>query len=321
MIGSIAHTTLCLCVINIGFGRHFWDIRAISLTEAKIRQLSAVDIVYGVVIFFVKMSLLFLYYRLFSVYASSRKLIYGGIFMCTLITLPYIGIAISRVVVCSSFKINLEHLTYCYTKPVNTAVLVFGVANVINDFYILAIPMLRVKSLHVESRAKIGLVAIFLVGLAACLMSIARVIYVAVNFSNNSDPFYRGAQTSIFTYVAASPAAPHYLRFLVPSNSTSPSSAAVPLPSPPFTAAARKSCRRFYAPLAGAAAPEPVPPRSRTRSRTSSPTSNSMRMECWMTALPKRALLSQLCDRSEPQTVKRVARAARAQRSHRKSRP
>lgn len=201
MVGSIAHTTLCLCVINIGFGRHFWDIRAISLTEAKIRQLSSVDIVYGVVMYFVKMSLLFLYYRLFKVYTTSRKLIYVGMFMCTLITLPYVGIAISRVVVCSSFKINLEHLTYCYTKPVNTSVVTFSTANVINDFYILLIPIMRVRGLHVDSRSKIGLAAIFMVGLAACLMSIVRLIYVAVNFSNNSDPFYRGAQTSIFSAI------------------------------------------------------------------------------------------------------------------------
>ncbi|KAF2469382.1 uncharacterized protein BDR25DRAFT_304490 [Lindgomyces ingoldianus] len=200
MLGSIAHTTLCLSSINIGYGRHFWDIRAISLTEAKIKRLSAIDIIYGIVMYFIKMSLLLLYYRLFQVYSSSRKLVLGGIFMCTLISLPYVGVAISRVVICSSFKVNLEHLTYCYTKPVNTAVATFGAANVISDFYILTIPIARVRSLSIDSRAKMGLAAIFTVGLTACLMSIVRLIYVGVNF-NKSDPFYRGAATSIFSAV------------------------------------------------------------------------------------------------------------------------
>jgi len=115
----------------------------------------------------VKLSILFLYYRLFSVYDSSRKLVYGGIFLCTLITIPYVGVAIARIVVCSGFKIVLEHLTFCYTKPVNTTIVTFGVFNTISDFYILAIPLNRVLKLHVTRKARLGLLAVFLVAFAS----------------------------------------------------------------------------------------------------------------------------------------------------------
>jgi hypothetical protein len=170
--------------MHIGYGRHFWDIRAISLSGPKImvfprneipscafradtlQRLSSIDIVYGAVIYIVKLSILLLYYRLFAVYASSRKLVYGGVFIITLITLPYIAVAIARTVVCAGFRVVLEHLTFCYTRPVNTSIVAFGAANMISDFYILAIPISRVRRLHINQKAKLGLLTVFLVGFA-----------------------------------------------------------------------------------------------------------------------------------------------------------
>ncbi|KAF2875743.1 hypothetical protein BDV95DRAFT_280713 [Massariosphaeria phaeospora] len=186
--------------MNIGYGRHFWDIRALSLSASKIQRLSSVDIVYGLVIYTIKVSILLLYYRLFSVYSSSRRLIYGGIAICTIITLPYLGMAIARAVVCSSFKVVLEHLTFCYTRPVNSSIVSFSAANVISDFYIFAVPISRVRRLHVDRKAKVGLLAVFIVGFVACGMSIIRLVFVAVHF-DNSDVFYRGATVSIFSAV------------------------------------------------------------------------------------------------------------------------
>ncbi|KAF2840944.1 hypothetical protein M501DRAFT_1014934 [Patellaria atrata CBS 101060] len=68
----------------------------------------------------------------------------------------------------------------------------------INDFYILGIALLRVRRLRVDKRSRLSMVAVFIVGFGACIVSMVRLIYLGLNF-DNSVILYGGASTSIFT--------------------------------------------------------------------------------------------------------------------------
>lgn len=81
--------------------------------------------------------------------------------------MPYIAMAVAKLVICSDLTVVLRRLDFCGTKPVHTQLIAFGTANVISDLYILAIPLWRVRKLQLNRRSKkMGLVAVFLVGFA-----------------------------------------------------------------------------------------------------------------------------------------------------------
>ncbi|MCJ1477408.1 hypothetical protein MMC13_006079 [Lambiella insularis] len=62
----------------------------------------------------------------------------------------------------------------CENQNLSIAV---GVFNILSDFYILCIPLPAIWSLQMPRRRKIGVSAIFLTGIAACLSSILSFVY------------------------------------------------------------------------------------------------------------------------------------------------
>jgi hypothetical protein len=111
----------------------------------------------------IKISILILYKRLFGIYATSRRLVYIGITTVVLITIPACGVAISRSVGCDGIEALTRSL--CHTQNVSIVVTVFGVCNTVTDLYTLIIPINRILKLHVSSKRKLGLLAIFVGGL------------------------------------------------------------------------------------------------------------------------------------------------------------
>lgn len=148
----------------------WWHSSYLEMTGMKLtllQRIASPDLIYGVVIYVIKLSLLVLYHRLFRVYPSVRALVWGGVAICTIIAIPYIAMAIAKMVICSDISVVLRRLDFCGTKPVHTQLIAFGTANVISDLYILAIPLWPVRKLQLKRRSKkMALIAVFLVGFA-----------------------------------------------------------------------------------------------------------------------------------------------------------
>ncbi|KAF7854225.1 hypothetical protein EAF04_010522 [Stromatinia cepivora] len=182
--------------INIGYGRHIWDIRALTLLS--LLSVTILDTVYVISIYLVKISLLFLFWRFFNVSSKCRQFIYFGFGAITLITIPYFSVSAYRSVNCTSLKAITRAM--CRSKNVSTTQIVFGALNTVTDFYILAIPVAMIRKLQIDQKKKISLMVPFLAGVLACIMSIVRLIIVGQNFGS-SDSFWNGAVVSQYSTV------------------------------------------------------------------------------------------------------------------------
>ena len=121
----------------------------------------AISLVYGPMIFLVKLSLLLLYYRLFSRNKTIRYLIYFGIAFQALFYLASIGVYSASEATCTKGAIAQADL---YLEEWIFTV-VSGVFNVVTDFYVLILPIAVVWRLQLAPRRKIGVIGIFLTGL------------------------------------------------------------------------------------------------------------------------------------------------------------
>ncbi|KAL1612154.1 hypothetical protein SLS60_000378 [Paraconiothyrium brasiliense] len=196
--GSIVHSALLITNSKHGYGQHMYNIRLISMTKPRLVQFLVVEVIYIIIIYFVKLSLLALFHRLFSVSKSSRILVYVGVAFCTIITIPFFGVAITRTVRCAGPNVLNEAV--CHAKITGLTNVLYSALNVVSDFYILLIPMRQLKGLHMNKHRKIGLIALFMIGFVACAMSVIRLGFFAHEFGN-ADQFYSIALVSHFTTV------------------------------------------------------------------------------------------------------------------------
>ncbi|KAH8722737.1 hypothetical protein GQ44DRAFT_828824 [Phaeosphaeriaceae sp. PMI808] len=162
-IGSIVHTVLVYLILDLGYGRHLWDIRAISLLDGRLTLFAGVDIVYTITIYLIKLSMLLLYKRLFSVYTTSVRLIFFGHIMIAFIMITALGNSIARISICTSVLKSVG-IPFCSGKNVNVVIITTSTLNAFTDFYMLAIPVHRVLSMRITKKKKMGLLIIFLTG-------------------------------------------------------------------------------------------------------------------------------------------------------------
>lgn len=112
--------------------------------------------------FFIKISILLLLNQLFHVIRQVRLLIYIGMVVISIVTIPYLTISSIRVSRCNGIK--ALGIMICSNKVVSTTNLVFGLWNVLSDFYILAIPISQIQGLKMPNKRKIGVLTLFLTG-------------------------------------------------------------------------------------------------------------------------------------------------------------
>ncbi|KAI8624508.1 hypothetical protein F5Y19DRAFT_312207 [Xylariaceae sp. FL1651] len=158
---QLSYTGLLLYITTLGLGRHVRELSAEAIEE--IVRLSQVDAyLSSPCLLFTKLSLFFLYHRLFAPNKTVRYGIYVGVVLCTIFYTTALFLFI--------FLIK----DYEKAVQVNFA---FAIVNPIFDFYALSLPLVAVVGLHLSMRKKLGILAIFLWGLLACVLSILGAVY------------------------------------------------------------------------------------------------------------------------------------------------
>ncbi|MCJ1454230.1 hypothetical protein MMC28_004582 [Mycoblastus sanguinarius] len=170
-IGQISFTGLMILIAVHGVGKHMWDISILEL-PLILRYAAIATVIVQPTIYFTKLSLLLLYYRLFSPNRRIKHWILFGIVFCSVAYTLMTAIYILYI-----FWHN-EQLHY-----VNDAV---GAINLLTDIYLLCLPIAAVSKLQLPTRKRIGIIAIFLTGNLACIMSTLGLIY-RIQFHNGGD--------------------------------------------------------------------------------------------------------------------------------------
>ncbi len=127
------------------------------LTHLPPQVLNGLDTLYAPAMFFTKLSLLLLYFRLFSPNRTMRWLIYLGIGFNFVLYTVYL---FAYIFVCPSAS---KGYVKCQDqlKVLSVSTSSFSLCS---DFYMLFLPLFAVSRLQLEQKRKLGLVAIFLTG-------------------------------------------------------------------------------------------------------------------------------------------------------------
>ena len=123
------------------------------------------QILYGPAFFFIKLSILLLYLRIFSPRRCARNFIYTGmlvVFLCNL------SVTILFPALCAPRKGENWLSSYMSDRCKNHTIdslIASAVLNFATDIYILVIPLPIVWKLHLSTKKRIGLIFIFATGI------------------------------------------------------------------------------------------------------------------------------------------------------------
>ncbi|KAI0844616.1 hypothetical protein F5Y00DRAFT_273856 [Daldinia vernicosa] len=180
----ISYCGVSLSIFEKGYlGPHQWNVPLSTITPEYIRGSVVVTCLYGASSIFIKTSLLVLYLRIFRPSSAATIIIWLGI---GLIVAFYITTIISTAVFCNpllwpptSNPIEFaaaQNKGKCNQPQLHLSA-VRGIFSTVSDFYVLAIPTVLIWSLQLPLMRRVGIVAIFLVGLIATGSSIATVVF------------------------------------------------------------------------------------------------------------------------------------------------
>ncbi|KAI0838522.1 hypothetical protein F5Y06DRAFT_268275 [Hypoxylon sp. FL0890] len=159
-----------------GIGRHIWDEPAEWLVDAT-KFVAISSYVYVLVAATTKLTFLFMYRRVFSPQRAYKYAIDGGIvfIICATIALFFASV-FACVPVSRTWDETVEG--HCF-NPDGIDYL-SGVVNAVMDLYILVLPMHLLCRLRMDAERRLKLLAIFCIGLIACVSSLLRLGMTAV---------------------------------------------------------------------------------------------------------------------------------------------
>ena len=133
----------------------------VSTESIALKQLFlAGGIVYNLTVLFIKLSLVLLYSRIFAKDKTMNLITYGLVIFLVSFYIAQTGVTIAMISLCTSAS---SKPSFCSDLWNNT--IVQACINLATDFFVLGLPIVKVFHLHMPLRKKVGVSAIFGIGL------------------------------------------------------------------------------------------------------------------------------------------------------------
>ncbi|MCJ1471444.1 hypothetical protein MMC13_000083 [Lambiella insularis] len=159
-----------------GVGVHQWDIPVSSLSPLFLKKLYATQIILPPTFMMIKLSLLMLYLHIFYPKVILRYCIYAGMIINSLFYTGCLGAAAASWTPSSGEPWFETSFSSAYRTSITLGI-VQSVFNVVSDLYLLFLPLWGVSQLQLSFKKKIGVSAIFMTGVLACLSSILTLVF------------------------------------------------------------------------------------------------------------------------------------------------
>ncbi|PLB44809.1 hypothetical protein P170DRAFT_512954 [Aspergillus steynii IBT 23096] len=194
LMGQLSYAILLFMSNANGDGRHMIFVKNY---KRFVQESAANAIVYAITVMATKISILFLYRRIFP----TRSLVLGAYFVGATVIAYNVALAFVAAFQCVPFS---SMWTGEPGKCIGISVpfTIFAVVNVVTDFAILALPVKPVLKLHMRRNRKIQVLTIFLLGGIVCIFGIIRVVAIAT--MNPVDTSYNAVFFSIWSYLEVS---------------------------------------------------------------------------------------------------------------------
>ncbi|KAI1656045.1 hypothetical protein F4813DRAFT_365112 [Daldinia decipiens] len=183
-VGTVSFAGVGAATMAHNGGKHGWDITPAQAQEASY-WFNVASIHYGITICVAKLSVLWLYRRIFSPQRATPFDI-TIVFLIVLLIMFYTAINIVKIWECVPREkiLNDKIPGSCINTPIllNTS----GIFNTVTDLIILLLPVRAVWGLNMSPREKVAVVLVFTFGLSAPAFSLAGTI-VRLQGTNNPD--------------------------------------------------------------------------------------------------------------------------------------
>ncbi|CAD6580725.1 MAG: hypothetical protein ASARMPREDX12_000255 [Alectoria sarmentosa] len=211
-------------IIRHGGGSHMWDIQLKTFFDMLYwANLSA--ILYYPILFFVKLSILLQYLRIFVPNKKGNMSTFVATQVCIWSCFAtYLVATISAIAQCTPReKIWNPLMTTGHCIDTSAEYVSIAIFNVITDFAILILPMPSLWKLQMPMKKKILTTAIFATGSLACVTSILRTYYAwqivpshDISYNLVKMGFWTYAEIAIGTIVSCMPVLPKFFRHFSP---------------------------------------------------------------------------------------------------------
>ncbi|KAJ8128635.1 hypothetical protein O1611_g5000 [Lasiodiplodia mahajangana] len=222
LVTAIPLGVLELIMSTLGFGKDIWTLTPSHITRI-VRYTWVTELLYFILLVFTKVSLLLFYLRVFPsqmfqrvcyitmgvVVASGIAFTLTGIFYCTPVSYIWTGWARETEGHCINF---------------NAFAWAHAVTSIVQDLWIIGLPLPSLLNLQLGTRKKIHLILMFSVGLAITIISVVR-LTTLVQFATTSNPTYDSVSTAYWSVLEAYvsiiccclPSVRSFLRTIAPS--------------------------------------------------------------------------------------------------------
>ena len=170
--GSVVHLSLIVASFLVRSSKSGNIDSTFLLDPLYMRLNNATQFVYPLTIYGVKLSIMLLYKRVFTVSRWLRITIDVGIVVMALVYTAYLALGIATTIQCVDVT-SLNTFPVC--KNIYDIIITEEVFNVATDMFILVLPMRTISRLQLKKRQKQGVIAIFSIGLLPCCASLTRV--------------------------------------------------------------------------------------------------------------------------------------------------
>ncbi|MCJ1401862.1 hypothetical protein MMC11_005079 [Xylographa trunciseda] len=182
-IFGIIYAASNFMLISHGLGIDLWNIPFGGFDLiAWARWTYVQDLVYSLVMGFIKISILMLYFRLFKIVGVIRWLIYGTIFYIAIYTI--VGDLIT-ILACRPLNKLWDGLPYGWCMNTAAVGLALASLQITADVFVLAIPVPVILGLQLPIKQKLGVMSIFGAGV---LVTIASCVRLACLVQSLNDP-------------------------------------------------------------------------------------------------------------------------------------
>lgn len=199
VIGTASFAGIYSTMLRYGDGRQILDITH-SQYQGSFKYLLACLLFSGPTIFFIKISILIFYQRIFSLDRRMRILIYLGAgysllgnFVSTILHGAFC-VPRNRESIAESFQ------SPSCAKTVRNMGPTASTLNLIGDIYILLLPIPSILKLQLPKRRNIALVLIFLGGLGACAASLVALLF-RVKFNPGQHRIFWDSRTGFALFI------------------------------------------------------------------------------------------------------------------------
>ncbi|KAI1753690.1 hypothetical protein F4782DRAFT_495359 [Xylaria castorea] len=195
----VAYAGIFLAAGRISPRIHQWDVRLRDLSPI-IYYIHVLSVMYGVCVFFIKLSILARYIEIVLPNREPRMLFWSIIILCVANFVFYLASTFVVIFACSPVTKVWDPLITegrCLdTLKLNVAA---SSVNTASDFTILALPQTIIWRLNASLKNKLIVSFIFLVNIFACVSSAVRLAYAVVVLQHHNDITYYTWHTGIWT--------------------------------------------------------------------------------------------------------------------------